>query len=133
MGFKALGSQISSDTLKNEIKTGEKTGLIVLGETCFFFKAGFSKYYIPYSEIKRCYKRIKVLPVRNRKTDEKSLQIEYVVLMDFEKEIAEIQLPGNNAADIILKKVVEKNAEIITVCPRKIQKKNDRNEDNIEL
>lgn len=133
MGFKELGTKLDIESVKNEYKNGEKEGPVVLGETCFIFKAGFSKYYIPYAELKRCYRRVKVLPVRNRKTNEKSLQVEYVVLMDYEKEIAEIQLTGKKMAETILARVLEKNAEIITVCPRKIQKKNDRNEANIEL
>ncbi len=48
MGFKELGTKLDIETVKEEFKNGEKEGPVVLGETCFIFKAGFSKYYIPY-------------------------------------------------------------------------------------
>ena len=133
MGIKALGESRETEAVKAEIKAGERLGPVVLGDTDFIFKAGFTKYYIPYSEIKRLFRRVKVLPIKNKKTGENSLQVEYVVLMNREKELAEIQLPGKKTAEDILLKVSEKNPEIETVCPRKLQKKNDRNEENIVL
>lgn len=133
MGFSALKNEIDKIRLKEEFRAGERLGLVTLGENVFFFKAGFKKYYIPYSEIKRCFRRVHVVPIRNKKTGENSLQIESVVLSDGEKELAQIQVPGKKAAEELLEKVVSKNPEISTELPRKLQKMNEHNSENIVL
>ena len=133
MGFYKITEELDKNVLKSEYRQGEKIGLVTLGSTCFFFKAGFKKYYIPYKDIKRCFRRVHVVPIKNKKTNENSLQIESIVLMDKEKEVAQIQFPGKKAAEEVLKKIVSLNPEISTELPRKLQKMNEHNADNIVL
>ncbi|MCR5108560.1 MAG: hypothetical protein K6B28_10415 [Lachnospiraceae bacterium] len=133
MGFYSVTGETEKSILKDEYRNGDKIGLVTLGNTCLFFKSGWKKYYIPYSDIKRCFRRVHVLPIKNKKTGENSLQVESVVVMDVQKELAQIQFPGKNSVDDFLKKIVEKNPDISTALPRKLQKKNEHNLGNLNL
>lgn len=126
MGFKPLTEACDTSKLKEEFKNSYKIGLINLGEEHFFFKSGFRRFYIPYSGIQRCFRRVMLLPY-GRKKDGRNIEMEYAVLMHEGKELAQIQLPGTKAAQELLEKVHEKAPDAKLECPKKRGKDKIRN------
>ena len=57
MRFFALTSVTAEkNVLSAEYKSGRKIGIVTVGDTCLFFKRRLRVYYIPYTEIHRCFR-----------------------------------------------------------------------------
>ncbi len=122
--YRPLTEKADKDTLRKEYKNGEKIGLVTLGKTFFFFKAGLGRYYIPYTDIQRCFRRVHLVQISERNIGGREIQVESIVIMHEGKEMAQIQFPGKKASEDLLVKIVEKNPAISTELPRKLQKMN---------
>jgi len=81
--------------LRSEYKTAKKIGVIRLGETCFFFRRGVKIYYITYKEIVRYFRRVMLIPTGTKRGD---MKLETLIICDEKGELAQIQIPGPNAA-----------------------------------
>lgn len=81
------------DGLGPEYRTCRRIGNIGLGELHLFCRAGLKTYFIPYREVRRCFRRVQVIPRRRS-----SFELENLVICGDEGELAQIQLPGRNAA-----------------------------------
>lgn len=128
MGFRPLASLVDNkELLSNEYKSGTKIGVIVLGDSYFFFRRGFTKYYIAYPELQRCFRRVMLIPYKKGRKNKENIEVEYAVLMNEGKEVAQIQLPGAKAGEELLVKVHEKSPNTLTVCPKKRGKDKIRN------
>ena len=93
--------------LKSEFSSSRQIGSVRLGDTCLFFKSGFRQYYIPYSDIKSCFRRIMGVPMKMC-CGKGELQIENLVIGDDEKELAVIQLPGAKAGRAVIEELKER-------------------------
>lgn len=102
--------------LRSEYKEAKQNGVIRLGKTCFFFRRGFKIYYITYNEIVRCFRRVMLVSTGSKKRD---MQLETVVICDLKGELAQIQIPGPNAAKQLMEdmKTYAPNADL--TCPDK--------------
>ena len=49
---------IENSRLEQEYKSARQIGGIRLGDTCLLFKSKLKNYYIPYNEVKSCFRRI---------------------------------------------------------------------------
>ena len=59
MKFISLNEKTVDDAvLEKEYKGARQIGAIRLGETCFIFKSKMKNYYIPYADIKQCFRRV---------------------------------------------------------------------------
>ena len=90
--------------LEAEFKAARQVGAIRLGEKHFFFKAKMKQHYIPYEDIKKCYRRVVVIPTRMC-CGKGELLVENLVIGGDEGELAVIQLPGSNAAKVLFEDV----------------------------
>lgn len=92
------------ETLRAEYKAGREIGKIRLGRENLFFRNGLKTYFIPYVDIKRCFRRVMMVPAKLC-CGKGELQVENLVIYDSEKEIAQIQLPGTKAARILMEEL----------------------------
>lgn len=119
------GSSVDKAVLLSDYKSGEFYKNICLGKSYFYFKSLFTKYYIPYDEIKCAFKRVKVLPHKNG-----TLQVDYLVLSDGTKELAEIQFAGRKAAADVMDELKRRCKNASFHCPSASQNNNEDNQDN---
>ena len=119
MKFYPLNEHIVDDAiLEKEYKTARQIGPIRLGDTCLQFKSRLKNYYIPYADIKRCFRR--VMGVNFKMCCGKGeMQVENLVIGDSEKELAVIQLPGTRAAQELMKDLKERMPECDFSAPKR--------------
>lgn len=94
----------AEESLAPEYKTGREIGKIRLGSEHFFFRSGLKTYYIPYGEVKRCFRRVMLIPAKLC-CGKGDFEVENLVICDGEKELAQIQLPGTKAAKILMEEL----------------------------
>ena len=102
--------------LRAEYKESKSIGVIRPGKTCFFFRRGLKIYYIPYTEIVRCFRRVMLIPTNTKRGD---MKLETLVICDTKGELAQIQIPGPNAAKTLLEDMKVKAPHANFTCPDK--------------
>ena len=97
-------------SLTAEYRAGRGVGVITLGENHFFFRKFLTLYYIPYQQISRYFRRVETVPARIGCCGGE-LRVENIVLCAVntagvrEREIAQIQLPGEKAARVLMEEL----------------------------
>lgn len=109
-------------SLSKEYKAAKATGVIRLGETCFFFRRGIKIYYIAYEEVKKCFRRAVLIPAGRDKGD---MKLETLVIADDEKELAQVPVPGAEAAKLLLEELKVKMPHADFRCPNKTREVNE--------
>ena len=87
--------------LQEEYKAGRKIGKIHLGETHFFFRSMRKVFYIPYTEIRRYFRRVMMVPAKLC-CGKGEFQMEHLVICGDAEELAQIELPGTQAAKVLM-------------------------------
>lgn len=120
MKFYQLDSVVpEKESLISDYKNGHDIGIITLGEKCLFFKRYFKVFYIPYSDLKRAYRRVLLVPAKMCCASG-DLPVESLVIHNSkDEEIAVVSVPGGNAGPLLIKELGEKSPDTITVCPPK--------------
>ena len=99
--------------IEAEYEQSRRIGAVSLGESVLFFRARRKTYYIPYSEVTRCFRRVMLVPARLC-CGRGDLSVESIVICGAEGcELAQIELPGERAAKALLEELKERipNAE----------------------
>lgn len=105
MKFYSLSGVSQDETaLQNQYKDAREVGKIRLGTDSLFFRSGLKTYYIAYKDVKRCFRRVMMVPAKLC-CGKGELPVENLVICDSEKELAQIQLPGTNAARILMEEL----------------------------
>lgn len=108
MRFVHLARRSASDALTvREYRAGRRVGALSLGARNLFFRKGFRLYCLPYGEISRYFRRVLAIPARIGCCTGGELRVEHIVLCTrdasgAEREAAQIQLPGERAAKIVM-------------------------------
>ena len=87
--------------LQEEYKAGREIGKIHLGETHFFFRSMYKVYYIPYTEMRRYFRRVMLVPAKLC-CGKGEFQMESLVICGDAGELAQIELPGTQAAKVLM-------------------------------
>lgn len=87
--------------LQEEYKAGRKIGKIHLGENHFFFRSMRKVFYIPYTEIRRYFRRVMMVPAKLC-CGKGEFQMEHLVICGDAGELAQIELPGTQAARVLM-------------------------------
>lgn len=99
MRFKPLYTSIQDKgVLKTDFKVGNRYGIAVAGNNFLFFKSFLTAYYIPYSEITRCFRRVLLVPAKMQ-GNSGNLQVESVAVYNKDGEVAAINMPGKKSAE----------------------------------
>lgn len=119
MKFYSLSENTVDDAvLEKEYKEARQIGAIRLGETCFQFKSRLKNYYIPYADIKHCFRRVMGVNLKMC-CGKGEMQVENLVIGDDDKEIAVIQLPGSRAAQELMKELKERMPNCDFTAPKR--------------
>ena len=111
MKLYSIQSEPTKDpALLEEYRSGREIGVVRVGETTLFFRVRTRIYYIPYSDIRRCFRRVFVVQA-NVCCGKGNLEMENLVVCGETGELAQIQLPGTRAAKELMKVLREKMPE----------------------
>ncbi len=92
--------------LAEEWKTGRKIGRVYFGERHFFFRSMRKAYYIPYTGIRRYFRRVMLVPAKLC-CGRGEFPMEHLVICGESGELAQIELPGTKAAKIVMECMAE--------------------------
>ena len=93
-----------------EYKAGHRIGALSLGTGALFFRKAFTVYVVPYTKIRRYFRRVLAIPARIGCCTGGELRVENLVVCvsdasGAEREAAQIQLPGERAAKIVMEEL----------------------------
>ena len=92
----------SGGNLSAEYRAGRRIGVLSLGRRHLFFRKRLTAYYLPYGSIQRYFRRVEAVPVRMGCCGDGELRLENLVLCGQDRELVQIQLPGERAALAVL-------------------------------
>jgi hypothetical protein len=96
--------QTETKQLESEYTAAREIGKIRLGEQRLYFRSGRKIYYIPYTNVRRCFRRVMLVPAKLC-CGKGDLEVENLVLCGDSGELAQIQLPGTRAAKILMEEL----------------------------
>ena len=105
-------------SISAEYKTAKSIGVVRLGSECFFFRRWFKIYYVAYEEMARCFRRVLLIPVAGGK---KNMRLETLVIADKKGELAQIQIPGADAARGLMEEIKVRAPHTDFTCPDKTE------------
>ena len=106
--YPLTASQSDEHLLDSEYKAARQLGKLRLGELHLYFKSGLKTYYIPYRDVRRCFRRVVSVPAKLC-CGKGDFAIENLVICgEGDQELAQIQLPGTKAARILMTELEEK-------------------------
>ena len=107
MKFESLTSpEADISALQEEYKQAREIGKLRLGQRHLYFRSGLRSYYIPYSDIQRYFRRVLRVPAKMC-CGKGDFEIENLVICGEKGELAQIQLPGQKAARIVMECLAE--------------------------
>lgn len=102
MKFYPLATEVENqDELASEYKTAREIGKVRLGELTLFLRAGLKVHYVPYRDVRRCFRRVQLIPAKMC-CGNGDFEIENLVVCGDAGELAQVQLPGSKAAKILM-------------------------------
>ncbi|MCC8107332.1 MAG: hypothetical protein LIO99_15260 [Clostridiales bacterium] len=105
------------DQLAADYRSAREIGVVRLGEMVFFFKRQRKVYYVPYEKIRRCFRRVQLVPARLC-CGQGDLPVENFVICSDEGELAQIQLPGERAGKALLEEMKSRVPDAEFGCPK---------------
>ncbi len=105
MKFLPLTAEVENrEELTSEYKAAREIGKVRLGELRLFLRTGLSVHYIPYRDVRRCFRRVQLIPAKMC-CGRGDFEIENLVVCGDAGEIAQVQLPGTKAAKILMEEL----------------------------
>ena len=97
--------------LDGEYRDAREIGRIKLGELHLFFKSGLKTWFIAYRDVRRLFRRVEAVPAKMC-CGKGTFEIENLVICgEGDKELAQVQLPGKKAAQILMQELTERVPE----------------------
>ena len=112
MKFYPLATDVNNqDELASEYKAAREIGKVRLGELHLFLRTGLKTYYIPYRDVRRCFRRVQLVPAKMC-CGKGDFEIENLVVCgEGDAELFQVQLPGTKAARILMEELEERIPE----------------------
>jgi len=104
MKFYPLTSELPAEVLAAGYKEGREIGKARLGGKCLYVRDKLKVYYIPYEDITRVFRRVLLIPAKMC-CGKGDFEVENIVVCHDEKELVQIQLPGERAGKIMLEEL----------------------------
>ena len=106
MKFHSLTTASVADehSMEKEYKSAREIGIIRLGEQNLYFRKKLKVYFIPYTEITRCFRRVMTVSA-TLCCGRGDFAIENLVICVGDSEVAQIQLPGTKAAQLLMEEL----------------------------
>lgn len=108
MKYYALNcAEAEKSVLDADHSGARQIGNVHLGKLYFYFRVRTRLYYLPYSQITRCFRRVELVSARMC-CGKGNFEIENIVICgENDEEIAQIQLPGAKAGKILLEEMAK--------------------------
>ena len=107
MKFESLTSPAAdASALQEEYKCAREIGKLRLGQQHLYVRSGLKCYYLPYSDIRRYFRRVMRVPAKMC-CGKGDFEIENLVICGDGGELAQIQLPGVKAAKAVMESLAE--------------------------
>jgi hypothetical protein len=118
MNFISLEDGLTvTDSIKTEYKTAREIGKVRIGEQNLYFRVGRKVFFIPFADIRRCFRRVMEVPVKMCCVGG-DLEIQNIVICGREDtELIQAQLPGEKAAKILVDEIKKKAPHALFVKP----------------
>ena len=105
MKFYPLASQVENpEELASEYRTARQIGKVRLGELRLFLRSGVKAYYIPFRDVRRCFRRVQLVSAKMC-CGRGDLEVENLVVCGDGGELIQVQLPGAKAAKILMEEL----------------------------
>lgn len=100
--------------MEQDYRESREIGIVRLGKSHLYFRRLRKIYYIPYADIRRCFRRVMLVPAKLC-CGRGDLEVENLVVCTDRGEAAQIQLPGAKAGKILLEELKKRlpNAEFV--------------------
>ena len=102
--YPAASAAAEEDALKTDLQKAHEIGVMKIGSEFLFFRVRLKTYYIPFSEITRCFRRVRSVPARMC-CGRGNMAMESMVICTEAGEAAEIQMPGERAGKAALEEL----------------------------
>ena len=111
MKFYPLASESAAPgELASEYKAAREIGKVRLGELHLFCRTGLKVYFIPYRDVRRCFRRVQLIPAKMC-CGRGDFEVENLVVCGDAGELIQVQLPGTKAAKILMEELQERIPE----------------------
>lgn len=111
MKFYPLASEAEDTSgLASEYRAAREIGRVRLGELRLFLRAGLKTYYIPYRDVRRCFRRVQLVAAKMC-CGRGNFEVENLVVCGDTGELIQVQLPGAKAAKILMSELEERIPE----------------------
>ena len=108
MKFHPLATPAAApEVLAAGYKEGRDIGAVHLGAQYLYFRNKLKVYYIPYTDIRRYFRRVLLIPAKMC-CGKGDFEVENIVICGEEGELAQIQLPGERAGKILLEELAKR-------------------------
>lgn len=105
MKFYPLTSvETDEQALLSEYAGGRTIGKLRLGDVRLYFNVGRKVYYMPYADVRRCFRRVQLVTAKLC-CGKGNLEVENLVICGDGGELAQIQLPGARAGKAALEEL----------------------------
>lgn len=108
----------SDEKLTEAYKSARTIGVLRMAEEGLFFRAHFHTWFIPYTEIRRCFRRVQLVPAKLC-CGKGDFAVENLVIEGEEGELAQIQLPGTRAAKAAMEELKARVPQASFSAPEK--------------
>ena len=110
------GKAIDNASLETAYKSAHAVGVLRIADEGIFFRAGLKNYFLPYEGVRKCFRRVMNVPAKMC-CGRGDFSVESIVFANEEKELAEVQLPGEKAAKLVFAELKEKMPDIDFSAP----------------
>ncbi len=97
-------AQAHQQDMEQDYKESREIGIVRLGKEHLYFRRMRKVYYIPYTDIRRCFRRVMLVPAKLC-CGKGDLEVENLVICTDGGEAAQLQLPGAKAGKILLEEL----------------------------
>lgn len=116
--YSMLDGKSVKEDLRPDYDSAHEIGILRLGAEHLFFRKMMKVYSISYTEITQCFRRVMLVPAKMC-YGSGDLRVENLVICHDGKEIAQLQLPGTKAAQLLMEELKEKAPYIDFSSPSK--------------
>ena len=118
--YRVTGETLEDEALEAAWKDSRQIGALRIADRHLFFRTRVKlqrrDYCVPYDDIRRCYRRVMLVPARMC-CGRGNLEMEHLVIEDDTGEIAEIAMPGTRAAKEAILELSKRIPGAQFVCP----------------
>ena len=116
--YPLTGESVPGTELKEEYESARAIGGVRFGPERLYVRQGRKIGHILYTDIRRCYRRVQVVPIRMC-CGKGNMDMENLVVEGDGGELASVRLPDGRAAKAVMQELGKKLPETILGCPPK--------------